>query len=162
MINWLRKTFHKSKIICVYIFDETGRFNEYVVYPDKTNNVINIDECSYIFSAKDVVYVNGYPSLFYMKNNPKPIDFKQKRIFPEITAQEFNAALNNSIVRDLMKAGKEDKKEQLLLYGVVVCVIGILLLAYFTNNLTNMIQTLQAIIENMNTELVELKFRLLR
>ena len=99
--------------------------------------------------------------LSYMKNNPKPIDFKQKRIFPEITAQEFNAALNNTIVRDLIKAGKEDKKEQLLFFGVVVCVIGILLLAYLTNNLTNMIQTLQTIIENMNTELLELKLKLL-
>lgn len=162
MVNWFRKTFFKSKIICVYIFDETGRFNEYVVFPDKTNNVVNIDDCSYIFSAKDVVYVNGYPSVFYMKNNPKPIDFIQKRKIPEITAQEFNSVLNNSIVRDLLKAGKEDKKEQVLFYGIIVCVIGILLLAFFTNNLTNIIQEQQLIIESMNTKLIELNYKLLR
>ena len=162
MVNLFRKVFHKSKIICVYIFEDTGRFNEYVVFPDKTNNVVNIDDCSYIFSAKDVVYVNGYPSVFYIKNNPKPIDFKQKRKFPEITAQEFNSALNNSIVRDLVKAGKEDKKEQVLFFGVIVCVVGILLLAYFTDNLTNIIQEQQLILENINTKLIELNYNLLR
>ncbi len=162
MKNWFRKTFQKSKVICVYIFDDTGRFKEYVVYPDKTNNIINIDEASYVFSVNDVVYVNGYASIFYKKNDPKPMNFKQNGEIPKITAQEFNTVLNNSIVRDLMKAGKEDKKEKLLFYGVVVCVIGILLLAYFTNDLLETIKTQQTILENMNAEILELKLRLFR
>jgi hypothetical protein len=154
--KWFRKTFRKSKVICVYIFDDTGRFKEYVVYPDKTNNIINIGEQSYVFSLKDVIYVNGFPSIFYKKNNPKPIDFKQDGKIPEITASEFNTILNNSVVKDLLKAGKENKNEQILLAGVGICVIGILILAYFTNTLMETLNAQQEIIKTLETEITKI------
>jgi len=155
--NWFRKTFQKNKIICAYVFDETGRFKEYVVYPSGNYLQIKLDgkDCTFYFRNEDIVYNKGLPCVMLKQRTKEAFNVKQEK-FSEITPQEFNTAINNSVVKELMKAGNENKNEQLLLAGVGICVIGILILAYFTNTLMETLNAQQEIIKTLETEITKI------
>lgn len=123
-MNWLKRwylqKFRKEDILKVYMFDNTGRIKDFIVLPkEDEDNTIEIEGGTYTYLLKDVVYMKGIPCLFYKRDNPKPINIKNEGNIPEITAQEFNTALNNTVVKDLMKAGKDDTKENIMFMACV-------------------------------------------
>ena len=147
MKNWLLKTFKKNKIVVCYMIDETGRITENVVEPK--DGLITIDDNSYTYSVNDIIYQNGLPCLFFRVENPKPMNMKQGGKIPAITSQEFNTALNNTVVKELMKAGKDEKQEQLLLMGLVVCVCAVVGVGYFVFQLSEMVEGQQVMLQEI-------------
>lgn len=157
MKNWFRKTFQKNKILCVYLFDETGRFKEFVVFPSGNQIEINVkgNTKTYHYRNKDIVYNKGLPCVLIKEDTKEAFNVKSEKI-EEISPEEFNTAINNSVVKELMKAGKDEKHEQMMLAGIAVCVIGILILGYFTNTLMETIDKQGEIIKTLETELTKI------
>lgn len=155
--NWFRKTFNKNKILCIFRFDETGRFTEYVEYP-KGNTVtikVNGKNEEYHFRNEEITYNKGLPCILVKSTNKEAFNVKSNKI-DEISPEEFNTAINNSVVTELMKAGKEDKNEQMILAGIGLCVVGILVLGYFTNTLMETIEAQGEIIRTLETEITKI------
>lgn len=156
-VKWYRKTFKKNKILCAYVFDETGRFREFVEYPEGNSIQIKIngEENTYYFRNEDIVYNNGLPCVMLKEKTKEAFNVKRENI-SEISPQEFNTAINNSVVSELMKAGKEDKNEQMLLGGVALCIVGILIIGYFTNSMMETLQVQEEIITSLESEITKL------
>lgn len=155
--NWYRKTFQKNKILGVYLFDETGRFKEQVVYPSDNKFIIteNGKEETYYYRNKDIVYNNGIPCVLIKKGVKETFNVETEKI-EEISPEEFNTAINNSVVKELMKAGKDSKNEQIMLAGLGICIAGILILGYFTNTLMETLETQKELIRDLENEITKI------
>jgi len=143
----LKLKFNKNKYVRVLLVNDTGYMNETVVKND--GKIINFKNDSYTFSSKDIIIFNGTPTLMFREGYPKPIDLKDGGSIPEITSSEFNSAINNNVVRDLIKSTEHTKTLDYLTYGLIACIGGIIVLGYFNFQMLDMLKIQGLTIDEM-------------
>lgn len=113
---------------------------------------LNINGHDYTVDNESYVFERGYKTFYYHKNEPAPINLKEGNSRGRnVTSKELNSYLQNNIVKDLMKAGKEDNTDKILLLCGVVTILGLAALGYFVHDLLDQISNLQEIVENIES-----------
>lgn len=111
-MNWINKTFFKSKCLKAIVYCEDKRVRTFYVIPDENKSTITIKDLNKSFSIVtednksrfQYIDVNGFPTYLYHYDRIEPIDPMDAKNLGSRKPAEVAKALNAKIIQELFSS----------------------------------------------------------
>lgn len=132
------------KVIKIYDKSEVENNQVTVHLSDTESKTIN-------FETKNVMYHKGIPCIIAGGDQSKALNRDNLSKTSGVTASQLNSAIENNIIKDLLKVGKEDNTIKIIFAGVMASIAGILFIGYLVYDMSEVLNQVIEIVRDLET-----------